>query len=54
MRRAGHVAGMGEKRGAYRIFMGQPEGKRPLGRPGRKWEGNIKMNLRELGWDGMD
>jgi hypothetical protein len=54
MRQAGHIARMGEKRDAYRILMGKPEGKRPLGRPGRKWEDNIKMNLRELGWDGMD
>jgi hypothetical protein len=45
---------MGEKRGVYRIFVGKPEGKRPLGRPRRRWVGNIKLNLREMGWDGMD
>jgi hypothetical protein len=45
---------MGEKRNAYRIFMGNPEGKRPLGRPRRRWEDNIKTDLREIGWNGMD
>jgi hypothetical protein len=46
---------MGEKRNAYRILVGMPEGKRPLGRPPRrKWVDNIKMDLREIGWDGMD
>jgi hypothetical protein len=45
---------MGEKRNAYRILMGKPEGKRILGRPRRRWAGNIKMNLREIGWDGID
>jgi hypothetical protein len=44
---------MGEKRGAYRIFVGRPEGRRPLGRPRRRWEDNIKMNLQDVGW-GMD
>jgi hypothetical protein len=44
----------GEKRNAYRIFVGKPEGKRPLGRPRRRWEDNIKMDLRELGWGSMD
>jgi hypothetical protein len=43
----------GEKRNAYRILMGNPEGKRPLGRPRRRWMNNIKMNLREIGWNGM-
>jgi hypothetical protein len=39
---------------AYRILVGKPEGKRPLGRPRRRWVDNIKINLREIGWDGMD
>jgi hypothetical protein len=46
----GHVAGMGGNRGAYRILVGIPEGTRPLGRPRRRWEDNIKMDLREVGW----
>jgi hypothetical protein len=54
MRWAGHVARMGAKRNAYRILVGNPEGKRPLGRPRRRWVDNIKMNLREVGWDGED
>jgi hypothetical protein len=41
-------------RNAYRILVGKPEGKRPLGRPRRRWVDNIKMDLREIGWDGMD
>jgi hypothetical protein len=45
---------MGVKRNAFRILVGKPEGKRPLGRPIRWWVGNIKMDLREIGWDGMD
>jgi hypothetical protein len=45
---------MGEKRNAYRILVGNSEEKRPLGRPGRRWVDNIKMYLREIGWDGMD
>ena len=49
MRWAGHVARMGEGRGVYRVLMGKPEGKRPLGRPRRRWEDNIKMNLQEVG-----
>jgi hypothetical protein len=53
MRWAGHVASTGEKRGAYRILMGRPEGRRLLGRPRRRWEDNIKMNLQEVDW-GMD
>jgi hypothetical protein len=54
MKWAGHVAGMGEKRNAYRILVGKPEGKRPLRRPRRKWVDNIKIDLREIEWDGMD
>jgi hypothetical protein len=54
MRWAGHVARMGKKRNAYRILVGNPEGKRPLGRPRRRWVDNIKMDLREIGLDGMD
>jgi hypothetical protein len=42
---------MGEGRGVYRVLFGRPEGKRPLGRPRRRWEDNIKMNLREIGID---
>jgi hypothetical protein len=52
MRWAGHVALMGEKRNTYRIFVENPEGKRPLGNPRRRWVDNIIMDLRELGWDG--
>jgi hypothetical protein len=51
---AGYVARMGEGRGAYRILVGRPEGRRPLGRPRRRWEDNIKMDLQEVGWWGMD
>jgi hypothetical protein len=50
LRWAGHVARMGEKRGAYRDLVGKPEGRRPLGRPRRRWEDNIKMDLRDVGW----
>jgi hypothetical protein len=52
MRWAGHVARMGETRNACRILLGKPEGKRPLGRPRRRWVDNIKMDLGEIGWDG--
>jgi hypothetical protein len=44
----------GGKRNAYRILVGNPEGKRPLGRPRRRWVDNIKMDLLEIGWDGMN
>jgi len=54
MRWAGHVARMGEERGVYRVLMGKLEGKRPLGRPRRGWENNIKMDLQEVGCGGMD
>jgi hypothetical protein len=50
---AGHVAPMGEKRNVYRILVGKPEGKRSLGRPQCSGLDNIKMDLRETGWDGM-
>jgi hypothetical protein len=46
MRWAGHVPRMGEDRGVHRVLVGKPEGKRPLGRPRRKWEDNIKMDLK--------
>ena len=48
MRWAGHVARMGEGRGVYRVLVGKPEGKRPLGRPRRRWEDNIRMDLQEV------
>ena len=49
MRWAGHVARMGEGRGVHRVLVGRPEGKRQLGRPRRRWEDNIKMDLQEVG-----
>ena len=49
MRWAGHVAGMGDRRGAYRVLVGKPEGKRPFGRHGCGWENNINMDLQEVG-----
>jgi hypothetical protein len=45
---------MGEKKNSYRIFVRKPEGKRPLGRPRHRWVNNIKMDLREVGWDVVD
>jgi hypothetical protein len=54
MRWAVHVARMGEGRGVYRVLVGRPEGKRPLGRPRRRWEDNIKMDLGEIGIDGTN
>jgi len=54
MRWAGHVAHTGEERGVYRVLVGEPEGRRPLGRPRSRWEGNIKMDLQEVGYGGMD
>jgi hypothetical protein len=54
---AGHVARMGEERGVHRVLVGKPEKKRPLGRPRRRWEDNIKMDLQEVGgnrWDWME
>jgi hypothetical protein len=59
MRWAGHVARIGEGRGVHRVLVGKPEGKRPLGRPRRRWEDNIKMDLQEVGgfvgtgWSGL-
>jgi hypothetical protein len=50
LRWAGHVARMRETKGAYRALVGKPEGGRPLGGPRRRWEDNIKMDLREVGW----
>jgi hypothetical protein len=49
-----HVARMGRRENAYRILVGKPEGRRPLGRPRRRWVDNIKIDLREIGWDGLD
>jgi hypothetical protein len=54
LRWAGHVARMGEGRCVYRVLVGKPEGKRPLERPRRRWEDNIKMDLREIGIDGVN
>ena len=54
MRWAGRVARMGEGRGVYRVLMGKPGGKRPLGRPRRRWKDNIMMYLQEVGCGGMD
>jgi hypothetical protein len=57
MRWAGHVARMGEGRVVHRVLVGKPEGTRPLGRPRRRWEDNIKMDLQEVGggvWDWME
>jgi len=54
MKWAGQVARMGESRSVYRILMGNPEGKRPLGRPRRRWEDTIKMDLQEVRCWGMD
>ena len=54
MRWAGHVARMDEERGLYRVLVGKPEGKRPLGRPRRRWVDNIKMVLQEVGCGHMD
>jgi hypothetical protein len=51
MRWAGHVARMGETSNAYRILVAKPEGKRPLGRPRRRWVDNITIDLGEIGWD---
>jgi hypothetical protein len=54
MRWAGHVAGMGERRGVYRVLVGKPGGKRRLGRPRLRWEDNVEMDLQAVGCGGMD
>jgi hypothetical protein len=54
MRWAGHVARMGEERKVSKVLVGKPEGKRPLGRPRRRWEDGIRMDLREIGLGGVD
>jgi len=54
MRRMGLVALVGERRGVYRVLMGKRVGKRPLGRPRCRWEDNMKMDLQEVGYEGMD
>jgi hypothetical protein len=54
LRGAGHVARMEEGRGFYRVLVGRPESKRPLGRPRRRWEDNIKMDLRKIWIDGAN
>jgi hypothetical protein len=54
MRWAGHVARMRARKGVYRVLVGKHEGKRPLGRAGRRWKDNINMDLQEVGWGGMD
>jgi len=54
MRWAGHVARMGKRRGVYRVWMGKPEGKRPLGRPRHRWEDNNKVDHQEVECGGMD
>jgi hypothetical protein len=54
MRWAGHVTQMGEKRNAYRLLVGKPEGRRPVGRPRRRWLNNIRMDLVEVGWGDVD
>jgi hypothetical protein len=54
MKWAGHLARIEVSRNAYRVLVRKQEGKRPLGRPTCRWEDNIKMNLRKIGWGGMD
>jgi hypothetical protein len=54
MRLAGHVARIGERRGVYSVLVRRSEGKRPLGRPRRRWRDNIEMDIREIGIDGMN
>jgi hypothetical protein len=54
IRWAGHVARVGEGRKVYRVMVGKPEGNRPLGRPRRRWEDRVKMDIREIGWGGVE
>ena len=54
MKWAGHVALVGERRGVYKVLVGKPEGKRPLGRLRRRWEDNIQKDFKEVGCTGMD
>jgi hypothetical protein len=54
MRWAGHVARIGEERRLFKVLVGKPEGRRPLGRPRRRWEDGIRMDLREIGLGGVD
>jgi hypothetical protein len=54
MRWVGYVARVGEERGVYKVLVGKPEGKRPLGRPRRRWEDNIRLDLKEVGYGVMD
>jgi len=54
MRWAGHVARMGEERGVYRVLVGKPGGRKPMGRPRRRWVDNIRMNLQKVGCEYMD
>ena len=54
MRWAGHLARMREESGSYRVLLGKPEGRRPLGRPRRRWVDNIRVDLQEVGWGCMD
>jgi hypothetical protein len=53
MRRAEHIARMGEMRNVHKILVGNPERKRPLGRPMSRWEDNIRKDIREVGWEGV-
>jgi len=54
MRWVGHVARVGDRSGVYRVLVGKPDGKRPRGKSRRRWEDNIKMDLQEVGFGGMD
>jgi hypothetical protein len=54
VRWAGHIARVGQKRNVYKLFIGKSERKRPRGRPGHRWEDNIRINVREIVWEGVD